>query len=112
MKKLDYIPKKDPFEAPDGYFDKLPGVIQSRVATERPGHRPVWTYRLAYASAVLLVAAVAGIFWFSKTGREATVEDMLASVQTEELVAYLSDSDMSTDELLEDVSLSSDDALE
>ena len=34
MKKLEDIPKKQNFEVPEGYFEKLPGIIQSRVTQQ------------------------------------------------------------------------------
>jgi len=40
------------------------------------------------------------------------VENILASVQTEDLISYLSESDFTTDELLEDVQLNNEDAMD
>lgn len=112
MKKLDDIPKKEVFDVPDGYFDKLPGIIQARVS--KPGTAvatPGWAYSLRYAiPAVVLLAA--GIFWYTRPGTEHSPEGILAAVQTEELVAYLNDTDLSTDELLEDAQLDGVDASE
>ncbi|MBL0744403.1 hypothetical protein [Chryseolinea lacunae] len=112
MKKLEDIPKKEVFEVPDGYFDKLPGIIHARVS--KPGAAmatPGWAYGLRYAlPAVVLFAA--GIFWYTRPGTDLSPEGLLAAVQTEELVAYLNDTDVSTDELLEDAQLDGIDASE
>ena len=60
MKKLDEIPKKSIFEAPEGYFDRLPGIIQARVsplavgAKQGPQWMPYFFFGLKYALLVLL----------------------------------------------------------
>jgi hypothetical protein len=104
--KLEDIPKKEIFTAPDGYFDMLPGVIQARVAKQSRFTRPVWQYSLRYAlPAVVLVAA--GILWYT---RQTSAQDMLAGIATEELVRYLEESEtLSTDELLDTNLLDADD---
>jgi hypothetical protein len=104
--KLEDIPKKEIFTAPDGYFDTLPGVIQARVAKQSRFARPVWKYSLRYAlPAVVLVAA--GILWYT---RQTSAQDMLAGIATEELVRYLEESEtLSTDELLDTDLLDADD---
>lgn len=100
MKKLENIPKTNIFEVPEGYFDKLPLQIQARVAAENPAPQPQpWLrYSLRYALP-MLVFALAAIFVFRP--KVAKVEKILASVSTEELVAYLESNALSTDELLD-----------
>jgi hypothetical protein len=111
MKKLEDIPKKQNFEVPDGYFEKLPGIIQSRV-TQQPKESSWWLdHRFALRFAVPSVIFLAvSIFWFSRSQMDKSVETILASVQTEDLITYLSESDFTTDELLEDVQLNHEDA--
>jgi hypothetical protein len=101
MKKLEDIPKKGIFEVPEGYFDRLPGIIQARVAEKTPyiATRPYTRYALQYALPVALLLAVAVIFLIPK--EEASAESLLASVSTEELAFYLEQSDLSLDELLD-----------
>ncbi|MFZ6013310.1 MAG: hypothetical protein ACOYXT_23415 [Bacteroidota bacterium] len=104
MKKLEDISKKEVFDVPEGYFDKLPGVIQARIAKENPAReRPMaFHFALKYAlPAVVLLTA--GIFWFTRTPSSADAESILASVETEALVAYLNESEITTDEVLETV---------
>ena len=110
MKKLEDIPKKNPFEVPDGYFDKLPTIIQSRVSN--PGHRVsgATRYVLQFAMPVILIAVVAALFWISRPNADISAESMLASIETEELVAYLKDSDFTTEELLNAAELDDEDA--
>lgn len=111
MKKLEDIPKKQNFEVPEGYFEKLPGIIQARVA--QPSQKEGWWFfsrfsiRFALPAVILLFV---GIFWYYRAQMDQSVETILATVQTEDLVAYLSDSDLTTDELLDDVHLNEQDA--
>jgi hypothetical protein len=110
MKKLEDIQKKEIFEVPDGYFEKLPGKIQTRIsgsisATERSF---IFRYKLQYALSFIVFVAV-GIYWFSIPEQPENVESLLASVQTEQLVAYLGESDITTEDLLEHVDFNSDD---
>lgn len=105
MKKLEDIPKNHPFKVPEGYFDKLPGIIQARVAeqSEVKEAKPYFRLALQYALPVVVLAIVAVIYFVPKNGQD--VDTMLASVSTEELVAYLEDSEITTEELLEEMTL-------
>lgn len=103
MKNLENIPKKNIFDVPDGYFDKLPSKIQARIGAENPKAetKSYFRYALQYALLVVLVV-VAAIFIFKP--KSTSVEDMLASVSTEQLVAYLDEVDvntLTTEELIE-----------
>lgn len=108
MKRLEDIPKKNIFQVPDGYFEKLPGVIQARVAKPE---KAVWFVPvLKYALPVLAVVA-AGMLWFSNP-KGNSFDEQLASIQTEQLIAYLDDSDLNFDELSESVTWSETDLVE
>jgi hypothetical protein len=108
MKKLEDIPKNNIFEVPEGYFEKLPGIIQSRIALDKPVEesRPFFVLALRYAIPVV-VLAVAGIFIFQNyQSRQDDSASLLASVSNEELVSYLIEGDdVSTEELLEDINI-------
>ncbi len=105
MKKLEDIPKKNIFEVPEGYFEKLPGIIQTRVAKPEPTRWFVPS--LKFALPILAFVAV-GIFWFSsQTGK--SIEEQLSGIQTEQLIAYLDDSDLTMDDLAETVTWSDTD---
>lgn len=101
MKKLENIPKTNIFKVPDGYFEKLPLEIQDRVEKNNPvrASRPYFRYALQYAIPVFLIAIVS--FFIFRPSATPTVESMLSSVSTDELVAYLAESNLTTDELLE-----------
>jgi hypothetical protein len=111
MKKLEDISKKNIFEVPEGYFDRLPGVIQSRIVT-KPKESFQWTMALKYAIPVILLAVV-GIFWFNNTPvNPYAMEDQLATVQEDQLSLYLNDADLTTDDLAETMTWSEEDLIE
>jgi hypothetical protein len=105
VKKLDEIPKNHPFEVPDGYFERLPGIIQSRITAPSPVEKrtPVLRYALQFAVPVVLVLVAA--LYFLKPSQHADASTILASVSTEELFAYLEESEISTDDLLNEALL-------
>jgi hypothetical protein len=105
MKKLEDISRENIFKVPDGYFEKLPGVIQARVAKPEP---KAW-FAPAYKFALPVVAlAIALTVWF--TSRQGvSLEDQLNEIQTEQLMAYLEESDLSADLLTEEISWSEED---
>lgn len=105
MKKLEDIPKKNIFEVPEGYFEKLPGIIQTRVAKPEPTHWFVPS--LKFALPILAFVAV-GIFWFNSQ-TDKSIEEQLSGIQTEQLIAYLDDSDLTMDDLAETVTWSDTD---
>ncbi len=111
MKKLEDIPKKQIFEVPEGYFEKLPSIIQSRVTPEKSEIKSLWAvyrYGLRYAlPAVVIFAAV--LFWFNQSGTEENAETILASLETQDLVAYLGEADFTMEELLEGGMLDAED---
>lgn len=108
MRKLEDIPKKDLFTAPDGYFDKLPGIIQARVAKPEP--KSVWLPVLKFALPVVALVTV-GIFWFSNPTVK-SVEAELASINTEQLIAYLDNNEVVWEDVDVDRNWSEDDLLE
>lgn len=105
MKRLEDIPKKTLFEVPEGYFDRLPGVIQARISAKNK--QSIWVpslgYSLKFALPAIALAALAFLFW-SGPSRQ-TTEEVLASIDSEQLVAYLQDSDLNADDFLEAVPL-------
>ncbi len=105
MKKLEDIPKKNIFEVPEGYFEKLPGIIQSRVTKPEvtPWFAPIWKFALP-----VLALVTVGIFWFNSQS-DISIEQQLADIQTEQLIAYLDDGDLTMDDLAETVTWSETD---
>jgi hypothetical protein len=105
MKKLEDISKKNIFEVPDGYFEKLPGIIQARVA--KPESTPWFVPTLKFALPLVAVLTI-GIFWYSSQSQD-TIEEQLAAIQTEQLLAYLDDATLNFYDLAESVTWSEDD---
>jgi hypothetical protein len=110
MKRLEDIPKKDIFEAPEGYFDRLPGLIQARVAKPAADAPWILSFRmtLRYALPVLIVGVVSWLYL--RLPAAPSAEDLIASVDSNNLVAYLEESDLTADDLLENIQLSDEDA--
>ncbi len=110
MKKLEDIPKKNPFEVPEGYFEKLPTTIQARVANESQRSNPAYRFVLQFAIPVVAILVAVGVFWIGSPSSDISAESILASIQTEDLVAYLKDTDFTTEELLDAIELDVEDA--
>jgi hypothetical protein len=108
MKKLDEISREAPFKVPDGYFERLPGIIQARVASPEP--RVWFTPALKFAMPVVALVIVFTI-WLNRTEGN-TIEEQLNEIQTEQLLAYLEDSELTDDLLNDEASLSEEDIYE
>ncbi|MEO1050702.1 MAG: hypothetical protein AAFX87_08745 [Bacteroidota bacterium] len=105
--KLDDIEKKQIYEVPDGYFDKLPGIIQARV-TEKQTSRvgmPKLGYGLRLAIPIIVAIAIAVYVFLNSNsvGEPTDIEGLISQVSTEELIEYIQLSDISTDELIEEI---------
>ncbi|MFN5168093.1 MAG: hypothetical protein ACK5DD_00600 [Cyclobacteriaceae bacterium] len=111
MKKLDDIPKKNIFEVPEGYFERLPGVIQARVT--KPGQNASWNPWLVTRLALpVLLLVGAGIFWFSQPQQltsHADIEYELSQIDQDQLSLFLDDNDLQAEELMETVTWSEED---
>lgn len=109
MKRLEDIPKKNIFETPEGYFDELPNIIQTRVA-EKSTASPIPSFGLVLRYAIpVVVVAFTLFFVFRQNDTIGSPNEMLATVSSEELTYYLIESDFTTDELLDLVDLSDSD---
>ena len=107
--KLEDISKKDAFSVPDGYFDKLPTIIQTRAiesTKKRKIFSPVRILRLAIPSLLILVVAAyyGNKYQNNVLNSDQKIELMLAEISTAEMVNYLSETDLSSNDLLELVS--------
>lgn len=107
MKKLENIGKRQIFNVPEGYFDKLPLKISERVG--KPERQVTTGYRfvsLRYALPVLLIAA-AGIFWYVQTNTK-TIEQQLMNIDENELMAFITEDDFYSEDLTEAFQLDAD----
>lgn len=102
MKKLEDIPKAQPFQVPDNYFEDLPMRIQARI--QKPERKSVWAgewgLALKLAIPVLIIGIGAVLFWPKVQVASDPVAN-LDSVPTSELLAYLEADEISTEEILE-----------
>ncbi|GAA5034140.1 hypothetical protein GCM10011506_27200 [Marivirga lumbricoides] len=114
-KKLKDIEKKEMFQAPEGYFDQLPGRVLERIAAQEKKQThakiiPFKSWWWAVAAATLLVVSTFIIISNSRT--EATSTDyyaLLNGVSSEEIVTYLGETDISIAEL--EMALASDEGI-
>ncbi|MCX8492080.1 MAG: hypothetical protein ORN54_13545 [Cyclobacteriaceae bacterium] len=110
MKHLDDIPKKQPFTVPDGYFEDLPMRIQAKIQkTERRSFWiPEFNLALKFALPVVLVGIISVIVWINLPKTEDALVN-LDAVPTEQLLAYLEADEISTEEIIENVSFTNED---
>lgn len=107
MKKLEDIPKKQVFKTPEGYFDRLPGVIQSRIEAER---KERWSFSWSTSLKVALptlVVVVALVFWLQPVPQDIAQE--LDQIDTDQIAFYLDEIDVSTEELTSEIEWSTAD---
>lgn len=107
MSKLEDIPKKQIFSVPEDYFETLPSRIHSRLPESGSESRTrlVLRYSLQYVLPVVLVALV--LFWYNRPSSDAAT--ILATVETEDLIYYLQESGLTTDDLIENVEFNQSD---
>jgi hypothetical protein len=98
MKKLEDITKKDFFTVPEGYFQKLSSTIQRRTveAETHPEKTTIQIWKPALTVVILAFVAI-GVYWIARPVHREGAEEILASVETEQLMMYLSESDMTGD---------------
>ncbi len=99
--KLSDIPQKPVFEVPEGYFDRLPGIIQARMARPAPSHHRVLVPALRFALPVLLAGVI--IWQLARPEKQQSPQEILSSVQTEELILYLAHTDITLHEILDNL---------
>lgn len=103
--KLEQIPKRDIFEVPEGYFDRLPGRIQA-ATTARVSPRPVPLLRWAMVAGSL--ATVAVVWFLLQPGP--SIEKQLARIDTGALVTYLEVTGGASEEYLAEIDLTWEDS--
>lgn len=91
--KLNDIPKRNIYEVPEKYFDRLPAQIMARTAgagyAPAPWYAAAWKpLRLALAPLVLLL--VIGVVYFTQLNKQPNHELNLATVSDDDIMNYLS----------------------
>jgi hypothetical protein len=89
-----------PFTTPDGYFDALPGRIQSRVtAQKRPGISISWSWQRTGAS-LAAASLIAVLVWQTLPQRQESLgAEALTGVSDAAIMAYLEDEGVSADDI-------------
>ncbi len=106
--KLEDLNKDNIFKVPDNYFENFPDRLKKRIE-ESEKHKKVPIIRLKTiinmaAAAAILIFVIYGI---TKINDNTTsVDQLLSEISSEELVNYLVESEISTDEFLESLDLS------
>ncbi|MCE7066489.1 hypothetical protein [Dyadobacter sp. CY326] len=100
--RLDDLKKEVPFTVPDGYFEKLPQIIQSRIPSE-PVRKPVigwsWQRSLGLVSAMALILV---LVWVTVPERQGSLgQEPLSGVSNASIIGYLEDQDISYYDLSE-----------
>ena len=106
--KLEEIKKKNIYTVPDKYFDQLPTRIQSRVNEKNPVFVKSinWSIVLKVATPALAVILLLFYFGASRNNTYQSAEQLLAQVETEDLIAYLETTDITTEDIIEDLDFS------
>lgn len=91
MKKLEDLPKQNIHQVPDGYFDKLPGIIQARLSDDAPETYRILSRGWRYAVAAVLIGSVALVYVFTSNSHLSTPEELLAGIEASALEEYLLD---------------------
>jgi len=100
--RLDDLKRETPFSVPEGYFDKLPQMIQARIPAE-PVRKPLvsWSWQrsvgLAAASALILM-----LVWVTVPERQGSLgQEPLSGISNASIISYLEDQDLSYYDLSE-----------
>jgi len=100
--RLDDLKRETPFSVPDGYFEKLPQIIQSRIPLEKTGKA---RYGWSWQRSVALVSAMALILvlvWVTVPERQGSLgQEPLSEVSDASIVNYLEDQNISYYDLSE-----------
>lgn len=100
--------QKMPFEVPDGYFEKLPSTIQARAIETKRSKSPLFgmanqRVKWALVPALLAIFLIGYSLWQNDTRESFDADELIAQVSSEDLVAYLEMSDISTEEIISEV---------
>lgn len=105
MKKHD---KEHPFKVPEDYFKNFPEKLQNRIADNRPVslmRRPE-VYWAAAAAVVIMVLSI--VLRFSGEEGTSAQRDFMASLQQEDIIAYLDASELYDDDIIENIEFTED----
>ena len=98
------VNKDHPFEVPKNYFRDLPSTIQERTTENKKGFSWSWNWETQRKWALvpaMLVVMITGYFVYQGQQTEQFDTDaLIAQVSSEDLIAYLDATDISTEEII------------
>ncbi|MEP2023575.1 MAG: hypothetical protein ABJH98_07220 [Reichenbachiella sp.] len=98
---IESFDRKNIHQVPDGYFDELPLKIQSRISEQQKAHSPISISRMQIAWSMTAAIAIFFIGWILyPNNNNPSAEQLLASIDSQDLIEYLYEEDISTDEIL------------
>ena len=102
---LEDIKKKNIYSVPDNYFDQLPMRIQARINDKKPvfGFSLNWSMVLKVAVPAVAVVLIVFYFGIHSNNSQLSPDQILAQVSTEDLIAYIQTTDITTDEIIEEI---------
>ncbi|MCF2442507.1 hypothetical protein L0657_00965 [Dyadobacter sp. CY345] len=100
--RLDDLKKETPFVVPDGYFENLPQIIQSRIPNEVVRESFIqWSWRRS-AGLVAAMSFLLVMVWITFPERQGSLgQEPLSSISDASIVTYLEDQDISYYDLSE-----------
>jgi len=103
--KLEDIKKKNIYTVPDNYFDQLPTKIQSRINEKTPVFRIKLSWSLVFKVATPAFAMIMILFYFGLKNNNTyeSADEILSQVSSQDLIAYLETTDITTDEIIEEI---------
>jgi hypothetical protein len=105
--KLEDSPGKADFKVPDKYFDELPTRIQARLTNSKsPGWHFTPRFALRYALPLIGLFGI-GLLWYNQSNQ--TIIGQLENIDEAQLSFFIDDPDLTSEELVENVTWSADD---
>ena len=99
------VGKTLPFEVPENYFNELPSIIQAKALESNKKESFSFGFarehvKWALVPALIALLIVSYSMFFNKDVESFNTEDLISQVSSEDLVAYLEASEISTDEII------------
>ena len=103
--KPEEMERRNIFKVPEGYFEDLPAIIQSRVTRKKAWwETPVLIGTLKYAVPALLILVIA-FFTIRRPVEVKSPDALIAEVSTEDLIEFLEGSEITAEEILNSLNL-------
>lgn len=100
--RLDDLKKETPFVVPDGYFENLPQIIQSKIPN-KTARRPLiqWTWQRA-AGLITAMSFILVMVWVTFPERQGSLgQEPLSKISDASIISYLEDQNISYYDLSE-----------